>query len=430
MAAPRYGWPLHSLLQPGKNRYCSQGLIFFGGPEPLSKLKDGYEKRWHSHLTPRPKTSIGSLFAILSGWEIWCFFSWLLWLLFYLKPMTTTTLLYTIQIYIYMRVVFKKKMIQNCTVWLEVSLAVWSGYVQACTVNSLFRHYPSKLSFETTCCYNMLVDIALQVHLRLISTKTTFIWPVFFLRQHQGMYLATTPGHPNNLLTTHFPHTETNLNSPEIQPSNTSIPLARLCSIEMSSDTFFHDLGMPGTIEGWYCDPKVAKWKDMERPKQDWTGNFMWWNTYKSTSITNINISLVDERMFVQEFYMCMYKYTTDVAYILQYMLCIDEILIWTLDKNNTKARELPFGVVCSTALFGSTRHCMRLVIQSTVWVWKMWALILAVQLEMRFFQALTVNTVGVLELHWKQLGHIIKPGATDKHQVLWRFFYLGFFWC
>ena len=59
-----------------------------------------------------------------------------------------------------------------------------------------------------------------------------------------------------------------------------------------------------------------------------------------------------------------------------------------------------------------------------------MWALILAVQLEMRFFQALTVNTVGVLELHWKQLGHIIKPGATDKHQVLWRFFYLGFFWC
>lgn len=179
-----------------------------------------------------------------------------------------------------------------------------------------------------------------------------------------------------------------------------------------------------------YCDPKVAKWKNMERPKQDWTGNFMWWNTYKSTSITNINISLVDERMFVQEFCMCMYKYTTDVAYILQYMLCIDEILIWTLDKNNTKARELPFGVVCSTALFGSTRHCMRLVIQSTVWVWKMWALILAVQLEMRFFQALTVNTVGVLELHWKQLGHIIKPGATDKHQVLWRFFYLGFFWC
>lgn len=159
-------------------------------------------------------------------------------------------IIYNTNIYIYMRVVFKKKMIQNCTVWLEVSLAVWSGYVQACTVNSLFRHYPSKLSFETTCCYNMLVDIALQVHLRLISTKTTFIWPVFFLRQHQGMYLATTPGHPNNLLTTHFPHTETNLNSPEIQPSNTSIPLARLCSIEMSSDTFFHDLGMPGTIEG------------------------------------------------------------------------------------------------------------------------------------------------------------------------------------
>lgn len=111
-------------------------------------------------------------------------------------------------------------------------------------------------------------------------------------------------------------------------------------------------------------------------------------------------------------------------------MLCIDEIFIWTLDKNNTKARELPFGVVCSTALFGSTRHCMRLVIQSTVWVWKMWASILAVQLEMRFFQALTVNTVGVLDLQWKQLGHTIKPGATDKHQVLWRFFYLGFFWC
>lgn len=140
-------------------------------------------------------------------------------------------------------------MIQNCTIWLEVSLAVWSGYVQVCAVNSLFRHYPSKLTFETTCCYNMLVDIALQVHLRIISINKTFIWPVFFLLQHQGMYLATTPGHPNNLLTTHFQHTETNLNSPEIQPSNTSIPLARLCSIEMSSHTFFHDLGMPGNAD-------------------------------------------------------------------------------------------------------------------------------------------------------------------------------------
>ena len=84
-------------------------------------------------------------------------------------------IIYNTNIYIiYMRVVFKTKMIQNCTVWLEVSLAVWSGYVQVCTVNSLFRHYPSKLSFETTCCYNMLVDIALQVHLRLISTKKNF----------------------------------------------------------------------------------------------------------------------------------------------------------------------------------------------------------------------------------------------------------------
>ena len=81
-------------------------------------------------------------------------------------------------IHIYIYFFFpSRKMIQNCTIWLEVSLAVWSGYVQVCTVNSLFRHYPSKLSFETTCCYNMLVDIALQVHLRLISTKKTFIWP-------------------------------------------------------------------------------------------------------------------------------------------------------------------------------------------------------------------------------------------------------------
>ena len=38
-----------------------------------------------------------------------------------------------------------------------------------------------------------------------------------------------------------------------------------------------------------------------------------------------------------------------------------------------------------------------------------MWAVILAVQLEMLFFQALTVNTIGVLDLQSKQLGHIIK---------------------
>lgn len=179
-----------------------------------------------------------------------------------------------------------------------------------------------------------------------------------------------------------------------------------------------------------YCDPKVA----VERHGATQTRLnmifFVMEHIQKYKHYQHKHKSCWRTNVCSRVLHVYVYKYTTDVAYILQYMLCIDEILIWTLDKNNTKARELPFGVVCSTALFGSTRHCMRLVIQSTVWVWKMWALILAVQLEMRFFQALTVNTVGVLELHWKQLGHIIKPGATDKHQVLWRFFYLGFFWC
>ena len=106
-----------------------------------------------------------------------------------------------------------KKHIQTCTIWLEVSVdlqgvllhplavkvlrhnilnkpskvQIWLfGLRMSRYVKSLFRHYPSKLSFETTCCYNMLVDIALQVHLRINSINKAFIWRVFFLRQHQG----------------------------------------------------------------------------------------------------------------------------------------------------------------------------------------------------------------------------------------------------
>ena len=141
----------------------------------------------------------------------------------------------------------------------------------------------------------------------------------------------------------------------------------------MSSHTFFHDLGMPGNVEGWYWDPKVAKWKDMERPKQDWrpgfscriswtetytnpilwlemkcgTEGFVWtlygfmnhngtavWNQqacdenkYKSTHITIINECL---------FKSCAYMYTVYMI-PLDCILCRDEIFIWTLDKATPK---------------------------------------------------------------------------------------------
>ena len=100
---------------------------------------------------------------------------------------------------------------------------------------------------------------------------------------------------------------------------------------------------------------------------------------------------------------------------------------LWTKQHQSSRAA----GWCCTAArLFLEAHDIARASsFQSTVWVWKMWAVILAVQLEMLFFQALTVNTIGVLDLQWKQLGHIIKPGATDKHEVLSRFFYLGFCW-
>ena len=179
--------------------------------------------------------------------------------------MTTTTLLYnyTIRVYIYVYVCFlQEKMIQNCTIWLEVSLAVWSGYVQVCTANSLFRHYPSKLTFETTCCYNMLVDIALQVHPRIISINKTFIWPLFFLWQHQGMYVS---GHhiwppkqlANNPFSTHWNQLELTWNSTFQHFHPTRPPLFHW---NVESHVF------PWLGHAWqcwrlilsYCDPKVA----------------------------------------------------------------------------------------------------------------------------------------------------------------------------